>query len=74
MTVRSNIHDIAVIFQHQTERAVCIRETEHGPDIWIPLSLCEIEPREGDLLGGLSRGCAAILTASEPVLMEKGLI
>lgn len=72
--MRSDIHDIDVIYQHRTTLAVCIRETEDGPDIWIPLSLCEIAPREGDLLGGLTRGCIATLTAQERVLQEKGLI
>ena len=71
---RSDLHDLTVIYQHATERAVCIRETEDGPDIWIPLSLCEIAPREGDMFGGLHRGCIAILTAREGVLTEKGLI
>lgn len=68
--MKSNLHDISVIFQHLTERAVCIRETEAGADIWIPLSQCEIEARDGDL----QRGCVAVLTAAEPVLLEKGLI
>lgn len=71
--MRSDLHDIEVIYQHRTERAVCVRETEDGPDIWIPLSLCEIEPKVGDLFGGLSRGRPAILTASERVLIERGL-
>lgn len=69
--MRSDLHDIAVIFQHQTERAVCIRETERGPDIWLPKSACEIEARDG---GDLRRGCIAILTAPEGVLTEKGLV
>jgi len=68
--MRSDIYDLEVIYQHQTERAVCIRETEAGSDIWIPLSLCEIAAKTGDL----RRGCVAILTAQEGVLQEKGLI
>ncbi|MCV2870666.1 hypothetical protein OEW28_18795 [Defluviimonas sp. WL0002] len=72
--MRSDLHDIEVIYQHRTERAVCVRETEDGPDIWIPLSLCEIEPKGGDLFGGLSRGRPAILTAPERVLVERGLV
>ena len=51
-----------------------VRETEDGPDIWIPLSLCEIEPKEGDLFGGLTRGRVAVLTAPERVLAERGLV
>lgn len=72
--MRSDLQDIEVIFQHQTGRAVCVREIEDGPDIWIPLSQCEIAPKDGDLLGGLSRGRIAILTAPERVLNEKGLL
>ena len=68
--MRSDIYDLEVIYQHQTDRAVCIRETEGGPDIWIPLSLCEIDAKTGDL----RRGCVAILTAQEGTLTEKGLI
>ena len=71
---RSDIHEVEVIYQTQTDRAVCVRETEDGPDIWIPLSLCEIAPSETDLLGGLSRGRVATLTAQERVLIEKGLL
>ena len=71
---RSDIHDVRVIYQTATDRAVCVRETEDGPDIWIPLSLCEIAPSEADLLGGLARGRTAILTAQEHTLIEKGLL
>ena len=68
--MRSDIYDLEVIYQHQTERAVCIREIEDGPDVWIPLSLCEIATKTGDL----HRGCVTILTAQEGILQEKGLI
>lgn len=68
--MRSDLVDLTVIFQHQTDRAVCIRETEDGKDVWIPLSQCEIEAKDGDL----ARGCVAVLTAPERVLTEKGLI
>ena len=54
----------------RTGRVACIRETEDGKDVWIPLSQCEIEGRDGDL----SRGCVATLTAPERVLTEKGLL
>lgn len=68
---RSDIYDIEVIFQHTTDRAVCVRETEVGPDVWGPLSLCEIAARDG---GDLRRGCIALLTSREGLLKEKGLI
>ena len=35
---RSNLIDLQVIYQTRTERAVCIRETEDGPDVWLPMS------------------------------------
>lgn len=68
--MRSDLIDLTVIYQHQTERAVCIRETEDGKDVWIPLSQCEIAAKDSDL----ARGCVAILTAPERVLTEKGLL
>jgi len=57
---RSDIHDVQVIFQHGTPGAVCIRETEDGPDICIPKSQCEIEALDST---DLRRGCIATLTA-----------
>ena len=68
--MKSDLHDIHVIYQHATDLAVCIREHEGGRDIWIPKSQCEIAPRDGEL----RRGCVAILTAPESVLTEKGLL
>ena len=69
--MRSDLTDITVIYQHQTERAVCVREAEDSPDVWLPLSAVEIE-REGG--GDLRRGCVAALTGPEWLLEEKGLI
>lgn len=66
---RSNLVDVEVIFQTSTPRAICIREIERGPDIWIPRSQCEIDPRPENL----TRGDTATLTAPEPVLIEKGM-
>lgn len=68
--MRSNLHDIEVIYQHQTERAVCVREVEGGPDIWIPKSRCEIEAGPQ----GIRRGAVVTLTSDEATLAEKGLI
>lgn len=59
--MKSDLIDITVQLPHETDRAVCVRETEDGPDIWLPLSQCEIAPCEADLLGGLARGRVAIL-------------
>lgn len=69
--MKSDLHDVDVLFQHQTERAVCIRNDADGDDIWIPKSQCEIEAQDG---GELRRGCIATLTAPENMLIEKGLV
>lgn len=66
--MKSNLHDIEVQFQHQTDAAVCVRETEDSPDIWLPKSRCEIDPALP------SRGQIITLTADENILSEKGLI
>lgn len=66
--MKSDLVDISVQFQHQTEAAVCIRAEEDGPDIWIPKSLCEIlqtDPR---------RGHYVLLTTDEATATEKDLI
>ena len=68
--MKSDLHDMEVIYQHRTEKAVCVRQYEGADDVWIPLSACEIEAKEGEL----RRGCIAVLTAPEIILNEKGLI
>lgn len=45
--MRSNLHDIEVIYQHATERAVCVRAAEDAEDVWFPLSQVEIEAPVG---------------------------
>jgi hypothetical protein len=66
--MKSNLLDISVQFQHQTENAVCIREIENGPDIWIPKSRCEI------LQTKPMRGHYVLLTTDENTAIEKGLV
>jgi hypothetical protein len=66
--MKSTIHDISVQFQHQTEAAVCVREVEDGPDIWVPKSRCEIFPPQP------MRGQIVTLTSDEWTLQEKGLV
>jgi hypothetical protein len=67
--MKSDLHDVDVIFQTETERAVCIRKDEKSTaDIWIPKSQCvfdgpNVPARRGDVV---------ILTASESVLTDKG--
>lgn len=48
----ARLHDIEVIFQHHTEKGVCIRAEERGRDIWIPKAQCEIAPGYADALRG----------------------
>jgi len=65
--MKSDLTDIEVIFQHATDRAVCVRAEERGEDVWIPLSVCEVE-------GDRRRGGVVTLTASERLLTERGLV
>lgn len=68
---RSDLIDITVIYQHQTERAVCVREAEDSSDVWLPLSEVGIEREDGS---DLRRGCVAVLTGPEWLLADKGLL
>lgn len=65
--MRSDLHDIEVVFQTETERAICVRSEENGEDVWLPKSQCEID-------GEPVRGSVVTLTAGERLLTEKGLI
>ena len=69
--MRSDLHDIEVIYQTATDRGVCVRADEGADDVWLPLAQVEIAPRAG---GPLRRGHVAVLTAPENLLTEKGLI
>lgn len=71
--MRSDLHDVDVIYQTQTEKAVCVKAYEGAPDVWVPLSQCQIEHRDGEG-AELRRGSVAVLTASESLLIDKGLI
>ena len=67
--MRSTLVDIEVVYQFETDKAVCIREDETSKrDIWLPKSQCEINtpsPRRGDVVE---------ITAEEWILTEKGLV
>jgi len=65
--MRSDLHDIKMVFQTETERAVCVRSEETGDDVWLPKSQCEID-------GEPVRGSVVTLTAGERLLNEKGLL
>ena len=66
--MKSNLHDIEVQFQHQTDAAVCVRATEDVEDIWIPKDRCEIYPQTP------VRGQFVTLTADDQTLTAKGLV
>lgn len=65
--MKSNLHDLQVIFQYATDRAVCVRGFEGSDDVWIPLSQCEID-------GDRQRGGVITLTAPESILVDRGLV
>lgn len=68
MSDRSDLHDIEVFVRRETEKAWGIANPgKPGDLIWIPKSQCEIEQGEGP-------SKAAILTAPEWLLKERGLI
>ena len=69
--MRSDVIDVEVIYQTETDRAVCVREDDGDDDIWLPLSQVEIERKDG---GELRRGCVAVLTGPEWLLTDKGLL
>lgn len=66
--MKSDLQDIEVIFVTQTERAFGVKLDETVTNIvWLPKSQCEID-------GVLSAGRVITLTASERLLVEKGLV
>lgn len=68
--MRSYVADVDVIFQHQTERAICVRVDEDSKDdIWLPLSQVETAAHKG-----LVRGMLVTITAPQRLLEEKGLV
>lgn len=65
---RSNLKDIEVFSRRETEKAWGIADpNEQGKLIWLPKSLCELEPGSGP-------GKPDTLTAPEWLLKERGLI
>lgn len=65
--MRSNLIDLAAIYQTSTERAVCVREHETSEDVWLPLSLVEVEGHD------TRRGSVVTITGPEKLFSEKGL-
>lgn len=71
--MHSTIEDVEVIYQTQTDKAICVRKHERDKaDVWIPKSQAEIEPAEPGT--ELYRGAVAVLSAPENLLIEKGLV
>lgn len=69
--MRSDIVDVQVIYQHATDRAVCVRSDEKSTkDVWLPLSLVEL-----DFLGKeRRRGVVVEVSGPESLFEEKELI
>jgi hypothetical protein len=66
----NKLHDVQVVFIHETAKGICVREDHTGKDIWLPKSQCQFEgpndpPRRRDV---------GTLTAPEGLLVEKGLV
>jgi hypothetical protein len=60
--------NIQVQYQFETDAAVCVREEEDGPDIWIPKSRFEIDE------AAPLRGEYVQLTTDVVMAYDKGLI
>lgn len=69
--MRSNIHDITVLFVHETDKAFGVAEYEGAEVKWFPKSQSECSPLEGSML---IKGKPCQITAEESLLSEKGLI
>ena len=68
---RSTLIDLQVIYQTRTERAVCVRETEDSPDVWLPMSAVEVY-RDDELPP--SRVDVVTLSGPEWLMFRKGLL
>lgn len=74
--MKSDLIDLALIYQTETPLAACFHEEESGPlfggaakprDVWLPLSRIEIE-------GDRKRGAVVTVTLPERLAIEKGLV
>ncbi len=66
--MKSNLRDVEVYFQHQTDKAICVKLDGIAKPVWIPKSQCQIDPEQPNA------GQVVTLTAPEPVLIEKELV
>jgi hypothetical protein len=65
--MRSNLYDLECIIHHETEKAWLV-STDGVRDnaVWLPKSACEVERVVG--------ARTVILTASQQLLIDKGLV
>lgn len=64
--MRSNLHDIEVHLHHETEKAWLVSTDGYRENAqWIPKSAAEMQQKVSRIY---------ILTAPEPLLIEKGLV
>lgn len=63
---------VTVLFQTTSDSAVCVREHEDGPDIWLPLSQVEFEKTRGS--GAPERDDVIRLSAPEWLLNDRGML
>jgi hypothetical protein len=66
--MNTRIVDLEVVYQTQTDGAICFNEDEDGEDLWVPLSLAEMEPENP------SRGDDVTITVPEWWALQEGLI
>ena len=60
--------EVEAIYQTATDRAVCVhRDEKDREDIWLPLAAI-------DLTGSFRRGQVVTISASERLLIDKGLL
>ena len=67
--MKSNLIDVSVIFVHQTEKGLAIKQDEEEDKvIWLPLSQIEIDPPDP------KRGNGITVTMEEWLAKDKQLI
>jgi hypothetical protein len=66
---RSDLIDINLEYRHHTEKAILVFDGD--TEVWLPLSLCEVNPYNLDTL---SRGQTITVTLRESFAIEKGLV
>lgn len=65
---KTGIVELLVLYQHATERAICVRSDEQSKtDVWLPLSMVEVH-------GEKVRGKVVTIVGPESLFIEKELI